>query len=185
MKGCVGMEYHCKHDALVDPKTLKDHPKNVNRHPKEQLDALINFIRFSGWRHPVVVSNLSGCIVAGHARKLAAIELTCDAPVVYQDFDTDEAERTFLHADNNLSELSEIDIEELTMEVVDLESAGIPVLDFGFELDKDLPSDDDNDDPGKLQEILIVEVTCKNELEQSEVFNLLKQHGYNAKIMGI
>ena len=128
------MEYHCKYDSLVQPVELRDHPRNVNRHPRIQLDALVNFIRFSGWRHPVVVSNLSGFIVAGHARKMAAIELGCDCPVVYQDFESEAAERTFLHADNKLAELSNLDMPALDIEVLDLKSLDIPIEDFGFDI---------------------------------------------------
>lgn len=130
------MEYHCKYDELVAPSELKDNPRNANRHPKKQLSALVNFIRYSGWRHSVVVSKRSGLIVAGHARKIAALELNCDCPVVYQDFESDEAERTFLHADNKLAELAELDVVSLDLEIVDLASMDVPVLDFGFESGK-------------------------------------------------
>lgn len=142
------LEYHCKYDELVAPSELKDNPRNANRHPKKQLSALVNFIRYSGWRHPVVVSKRSGLIVAGHARKIAALELRCDCPVVYQDFESDEAERTFLHADNKLAELAELDLVALDLEVFELAALAVPVFDFGFEL-----SDQKSDEPGKIETV--------------------------------
>lgn len=144
----IMIEVHCKYDEMVDPNTLVDHPRNCNKHPRRQLDALVEFIRHSGWRHAVVVSRLSGLIVAGHARKLAAIELGCKAPVVYQNFVNEAEERTFLAADNRLAELAEVDVEALNVEIKELEVLDIPVLNFGFDITES-PIHRETDDMGE------------------------------------
>lgn len=138
-------EYHCKFDELVEPSQLKDHPRNYNKHPRRQLDALSAVIwgpkvdgnrdasKALGWRHAVVVSKRSGFVVMGHARKTVAIEEGELVPVVYQDFESEAMERAQLAADNRLAELSEIDIKLLNIEVLELETLEMPMDDFGFE----------------------------------------------------
>jgi len=140
-------EYHCKYDELVDPSQLIDHPRNVNKHPRRQLDALSaviwgpkfpdgtrNSSKALGWRHAIVVSRRSGFVTMGHARKTVGIEEGELVPVVYQDFESDAAERAMLRADNRLAELAEIDFELEQIEIKELAALDIPVLDFGFEI---------------------------------------------------
>lgn len=139
-------EYHCKYDELADPNTLINHPRNHNKHPRRQLDALSAVIwgpkidgqrdasKALGWRHAVVVSRLSGFVVMGHARKAVGIEEGELVPVVFQGFASEALERAQLAADNKLAELAEMDVELLNVEIKELEVMDIPVLDFGFDL---------------------------------------------------
>lgn len=55
--------------------------------------------------------------MAGHAMKQAALKLDCKAPVVYQDFESDAHERTFMAANNKLAELAELHTEMLEVEI--------------------------------------------------------------------
>ena len=72
---------------MAKPDDLKSHPDNYNTHPPAQLRALAKIIEEQGWRRPVVVSKLSGCIVAGHGAVMAAIENGQDlVPVEWQEF---------------------------------------------------------------------------------------------------
>ncbi len=123
---------HCSHAALVDWATLKPHPKNYNRHPDEQVALLAKNIRTLGWRHPVIVSKLSGYIVAGHARVEAAKLLNINAvPVDYQAFATEAEECAYLLADNRIAELAERDnallkdlLQELDTGEIDMDLTG-------------------------------------------------------------
>ena len=127
------IEICCGHEIAVDPATLKDHPKNANRHPREQIKALAGNIKQFGWRHPVVVSNQSGYIVMGHGRRDAAIELGCNVPIDYQDFDNEDEELAVLVADNVIPELSTMDDELLKANKELLEAAGFDLEIIGFE----------------------------------------------------
>jgi hypothetical protein len=129
------IEYHCKYDELVDPDKLKPHPKNANMHPEEQIDALCRFIRVSGFRQPVTVSNLSGFIVAGHARRVASKRIGCKAPVVYQDFESEADELAYLLADNRLAELAVTDDTILQSNLDFLDDSGFDLADIGFDMD--------------------------------------------------
>ena len=114
VKTASGIPVHCACAGLADVADLRPHPKNPNRHPDEQIALLAKNIRALGWRHPVIVSRLSGCIVAGHARVEAARLLqVAQVPVDYQAFAGETEETAYLIADNRLAELAERDNEAI------------------------------------------------------------------------
>jgi ParB-like chromosome segregation protein Spo0J len=95
---------------MVDIATLKPHPANPNTHPEKQIDLLAKIIHHQGWRSPITISNRSGFIVRGHARRLAALKLSIkNVPIDYQDYTTEQDELADLVADNKITELSEFD----------------------------------------------------------------------------
>lgn len=109
-----GIEVWCPFDELVAVGELKPHPKNPNRHSDGQIELLTKNIRYFGWRRTISVSRLSGYIVAGHGRLMAAQKLGVSAvPVDYQDFANESDEKAVLLADNQLAELADMDDEEL------------------------------------------------------------------------
>lgn len=115
------IKIYCKHDELIDPKKLKNHPKNRNKHGQDQIDRLSELYKYHGIRHPIIVSNLSGFIVAGHGRKLAAIRAGIkEMPVVYQDFESSEAEYSFIQADNAIALWAELDLAGINTDLADL-----------------------------------------------------------------
>jgi len=132
----------CEHTDAIDPSTLKDHPRNANKHPKNQIRALAANIKEFGWRHPIVVSKRSGCIVMGHGRRDAALELGCVAPVDYQDFESDDEELAVLVSDNIIPELAELDDELIKANKGLIEAAGFDLEIIGFEEDELFPDVD-------------------------------------------
>lgn len=114
-----GIEVWCAYDKLVKIDELLAHPKNPNTHPQNQIKLLAQNIRYHGWRHAIVVSKLSGYIVAGHGRLEAAKELGVSiVPVEYQNFATEDNELAVLVGDNRLAELSSLDTNSL-QDIVD------------------------------------------------------------------
>jgi len=150
------IKIHCKYDELTDPKKLKNHPKNRNKHGQDQIERLSDLYKYHGVRHPIIVSNLSKCIVAGHGRKLAAIRAGIkQMPVVYQDFESSEAEYAFIQADNAIALWAELDMAGINMDIADLgpdfdiDMLGIhnftlDIADKAFD-----PNDDDEESEGK------------------------------------
>jgi len=115
------MNIHCKYDKLVHPAKLKNHLKNRNKHGQDQIDRLAELYKYHGIRHPIIVSKLSGCIVAGHGRKLAGIRAGVnEMPVVYQDFDSVEQEYAFIQADNAIALWAELDLSGINADLGDL-----------------------------------------------------------------
>lgn len=127
------MEIKSKEITLLSPKKIKPHPKNNNKHPKDQIEHLVKLIEYQGFRNPLIISNLSGYLVAGHARLIAAKKIGLkEVPVIYQDFEDEKQEYLFLTSDNAIQTQSEIDmdmvkvnIEELELGKVDIELLGI------------------------------------------------------------
>lgn len=108
------IKVHCAHDRMVNIRELVPNPRNPNTHPEEQIKLLADIIKTTGWRAPITVSTLSGMVVKGHGRLMAAELLGCEAvPVDFQDYENESLELADLMADNRISELSEIDHKKL------------------------------------------------------------------------
>lgn len=105
-----GIPVYCAFDKIVPVGEVQPNPKNPNQHPEEQIELLAKIIQAQGWRAPVTVSTLSGLVVRGHGRLMAAIHAGMShVPVDYQHYDSEEAETADLIADNRIAELAEID----------------------------------------------------------------------------
>ena len=110
-----------KEIKIVKVKDLKRKEKNRNHHPQEQIDRLAELIKYHGFRNPVIVSNQSGEIVAGNGRFLAAIRAGLkEIPVIFQDFDSPEAEYSYHVADNGISLWAELDMAGINSDIGDL-----------------------------------------------------------------
>lgn len=129
-----GIEVWCAYDKLVKVEELIPHPKNPNTHPQNQIKILAQNIRYHGWRHPIVVSKLSGYIVAGHGRLEAARELGVSiVPVEYQDFASENNELAVLVGDNQLAELSTLDLNGLQDIIDGFKASDFDTILAGFE----------------------------------------------------
>lgn len=123
---------YCAHDKIVPVAEVKPNPKNPNQHPEEQIELLAKIIKTQGWRAPVTVSTLSGLVVRGHGRLMAAQFLGLDCvPVDYQHYTCYDAELADLLADNKIAELAEIDskllaevFQDINPDAVDIDITG-------------------------------------------------------------
>ena len=107
----------------------KKHPKNPKYHPPQQIMILKKLIEYQGFRVPIIISNLSGFIVSGHARLEAASELNIEKiPVIYQDFKDEEAEYSFLVSDNTSGLWGNINLAEINAEISQLEIKDLEML---------------------------------------------------------
>jgi len=146
----MSIPVHCAHTRLVDPNTLEPNPANPNRHSAHQIQLRASIIQDQGWRNPVTVSKRSGMIVRGHGRLEAALLLGCETiPVDEQDYATEAEELADLLADNRLSELAELDEDDLRRV---LKSIGESDPDFDIELTGFMEDEirklmEDDDDP--------------------------------------
>ena len=129
------MKINCSYKKLVPISQLVGNPKNTNKHPEQQVALLAKLLAFQGFRHPIIVSNLSGYIVAGHGRLEAAKRAGFEeVPVDYQDFENMAQEIAFLESDNLVADLAQHDnnmmidnIRELNLDDdFDLDLFGIP-----------------------------------------------------------
>lgn len=115
------IEIKCEYEKIIKIKDLNPHPKNRNQHGKEQITRLSELIKYQGMRHPVIVSNLSGFVVAGHGRIMALDMLGIkEVPVDFQDFKDDAHEYAFLTSDNAIALWAELDFAGINHDMVDL-----------------------------------------------------------------
>lgn len=105
----------------LNPKSLKQNPRNPNKHSPEQIDRLALLIEAYGWRHPIIVSNQTGLIVVGHGRLEYALKKGLEAvPVEYQDFKDEDEEFGFMVADNAIADWAELDLAQINLIIPDL-----------------------------------------------------------------
>jgi hypothetical protein len=150
----MSIPIHCAHTRLLDPATLDPNPANPNRHSAHQIQLLASIIQEQGWRNPVTVSKRSGLIVRGHGRLEAALLLGCPAiPVDEQDYASEAEELADLLADNRLSELAELDEDDLRRVLKSITDA-----DPDFDIEMTGFMEDEirklmQDDPGAAEEL--------------------------------
>jgi len=122
MKRISDIEVHCAFDKEVDMVDLVPHPRNPNKHSDRQIALLAKIIGNQGWRNPIVISERSGFIVAGHGRLGAARVLNVQkVPVDVQAFESEAEEYAHLIADNRIAELAEADRNELVTLIREME----------------------------------------------------------------
>lgn len=133
----AGVPVYCTYDKIVPIGELKPNPKNPNRHPTEQIEALGNIIRGSGWRNNITVSTRSGLIVKGHGRLLAAqLEELTEVPVEFQSYGSEADELADMTADNRLAELAETDDAALAAALGEIDAAGLDLALSGYSEDE-------------------------------------------------
>lgn len=119
----------CSYSKLEDPLKLKPTDGNPNSHPSEQIAEYKHILEGLGFRKAIIVSNQTGRIVTGHGAWIASKEMRLPkVPVDYQDFESEDVERAFMLADNQLG----------TMSQLDLQKAELLMAEFSAEFDKSL-----------------------------------------------
>lgn len=140
------MEVQAKEIVLKEISELRPSPKNRNKHSDEQIERLKQIIQYQGFRNPIIVSNRSGYIVAGHGRLMAASKLgMTHVPVIYEDFESEEQEYAAGVSDNSIASWAELDLKGIHLDLPELAPFDINLLgikDFKFEPD---PETNEND----------------------------------------
>lgn len=119
--GMKDMRVHCLYDKMAPLSELKEHPKNRNKHPEEQIVRLAAILRYQGFRYPIKVSTRSGFITSGHGRVLAArLNGWSAVPVNFQAYETDEQEYADVQADNAIAAWAELDLSAINSDLGEL-----------------------------------------------------------------
>lgn len=176
------MKIHCLFDAMIDPKELKEHPKNPNKHSDAQLERLTKILEYQGFRYPIKVSKLSGFITSGHGRLMAAKRMRLKSvPVVYQDYDDAEQEFADIVADNAIASWSKLDLSFINDSLGDLGPIDTQLL--GIENFTDI-----FDPPLEIKEAenapqFIVTVHLENEIDMQKIYEELNERGFACKLI--
>lgn len=89
--------------TLVDVNRLLPYENNVKKHPADKVKKLAQSIKKFGWRGNPIIVDQNFVILAGHGRRLAAIELGLTKVPVVQVTMTDDEAKAFRLADNRVA----------------------------------------------------------------------------------
>ena len=109
-------------------------PGNSRKHGRQNLDAIKSSLATFGQRRPLVVM-ADMTVIAGNGTLTAMRELgwtECAITITPADWTTDQA-KAYALADNRTAELAEWDNTQLATTLAQLDEAGWPVQDLGFE----------------------------------------------------
>lgn len=181
-----GPKIHCLYDQLVDPKTLKYHPKNRNKHPKDQIERLAKILEYQGWRYPIKVSKLSGCVTSGHGRIAAAfLKKWTQVPVVFQEYENADQEYADVQSDNAIASWAELDLAAINVDIPDIG----PEFDIdwlgikNFKIDLNDLSENEIDELKEDKTQFIVAVFLQDEFSQQEFFEEIQKRGLPCKLI--
>lgn len=118
--------------TLLDVDSLVPYERNVKKHPAEKVKKLAQSIQQFGWRGNPIIVDQNLVILAGHGRRLAALELGIKKVPVVQITMTDEEARAFRLADNRAA------VGDLDQMMLRDELAGLEDLLEGIFDDKEL-----------------------------------------------
>lgn len=92
----------------VSTSTLIPSPQNPRKNDAS-VGAVVRSMEAFGWTNPILARRENNIVIAGHTRLKAAAEQGIEeVPVVYLDLDETDA-KTYMLADNRLTELAEWD----------------------------------------------------------------------------
>jgi hypothetical protein len=87
---------------MMHVRKLRPSQRNARTHPKKQIRQVANSILKFSWTYPILVDE-NGCIICGHARREAAIELGIkEVPVIVMSGLSDVEKRALALADNKI-----------------------------------------------------------------------------------
>ena len=118
----------------LDITDLTPDPKNARQHDAKNLKAIEGSLSQFGQRKPIVITE-ANVIVAGNGTVTAAKNLgweTIEAVRVPADWSSDQV-KAFALADNRTAELATWSPEVLAAQLIELESAGFEIAEFGFD----------------------------------------------------
>lgn len=120
----------------VKIENLTPYNKNCKKHPKKQVELIMNSIKEFGMIDPIGIWSEKNIIVEGHGRYEACKKLGIkEIPCIRLDNLTDEQRRAYTLAHNKVAE-SDYDLDILNDELEDL-NFSFDMEDFGFEFKDD------------------------------------------------
>ncbi len=157
---------YCATDSLTPNK------RNARKHSDRNVAQLAASIAQFGFKSVIVVDE-SNCILAGHGRWKAAVQLGMpEVPITRVHFPSEQQRRAFALADNRLAELSEWDETLLSEELKFLFEDGFELNIAGFstaDLDFALPEQEQPDaglEQNELPDLNVVAISQVGDLWQ-------------------
>jgi len=177
-------------------KNIKDlipYCNNSRTHSDEQVQQIASSIKEFGFTNPVLIDEQGG-IIAGHGRVMAAKKLgLAEVPCIVLDGLSEAQKKAYIIADNKLALNSGWDADMLKVEMerlgelgFDLSLTGFDDIELGelFGDDEEPDETESSDDfESAYREQYAVIVTCRDAVEQEQIFNKLQSSGYEVKVV--
>lgn len=139
---------------LVPIENIQANNANRNIHPPDQVERLKQIIKYQGFRSPLIISNRSQLLVAGHGRLLAARDLGfTHLPCIYQDFDDEDQEFAASVSDNAIASWADLDLAGINADLSSLGPFDIDLLgirDFTVDVSENDKDPDETPAPPKV-----------------------------------
>jgi site-specific DNA-methyltransferase (adenine-specific) len=151
----------------VAVEALSFDSRNARKHDEKNLSAIAGSLDRFGQRKPIVVTS-ENVVVAGNGTLTAAVSLgweKIDIVRVPDDWSDDQV-KAFALADNRTAELAVWDEQVMASQLLELESAGFDIAEFGFEA-VDMPVD-----PESVEEDEVPELPVKPKSKLGQVYKL-------------
>jgi hypothetical protein len=123
------MEIKATSIVMVPINKIIPNDKNNNIHTEEQKRYARKIFDYQGFRAPLLISNRTGKLVAGHLRlEIAKEKGVTELPCMFQDFDSEEQEYAHLTADNALAAQSSLDFGQINSDILEFGPFDIELL---------------------------------------------------------
>jgi ParB-like chromosome segregation protein Spo0J len=115
--------------VMVPINEIIPNDKNNNVHNDEQKRMARKIFEAQGFRSPLLISNRTGKLIAGHLRlEIAKEKGATELPCMFQDFESEEQEYQHLTADNALASQSSLDLSMVNTHILELGPFDIELL---------------------------------------------------------
>lgn len=118
---------------LVDIEDIRPYENNAKKHAPEQVNSLVKLIERFGWTQPIVTDK-DMVIIAGHGRRLAALQMRlAKVPVIVRDDLTKDEANALRLADNRVASLDyDLAMEQAELQALSLVDLNFDLLDLGY-----------------------------------------------------
>ncbi len=168
---------------------LLPYASNSRTHSDAQVAQIAASIKEFGWTNPILIDG-ENTIIAGHGRLLAARKLGMEeVPAIILDHLSKAQQRALVIADNQLALNAGWDIDMLKAEIEDLKLDDFDLGLLGFDdkfldgLFNEITESEKIGEEQSVDAVFEVAVTCENETQQEEVFEMLNEKGFKCRIL--
>lgn len=166
--------------TLVDISTIELNPDNPRTIDTEAFDKLVRSLKKSPWMlqlRPIVVDE-NNVVLGGNMRLRACRSAGyTEVPVIVAKDLTKEQQSEFIIKDN-------VSAGEWNWEQLANEWDAFALEEWGLEIPKITDEDGVKDNDDLLEGKFIVDVSCRTEQEQAQLFDELTDRGFECKLIG-
>jgi len=170
------MEIKANSIVMVPVDQIIPNDKNNNIHTETQKEYARKIFDYQGFRVPLLISNRTGKLVAGHLRlEIAKEKGVKELPCMFQDFESEEQEYAHLTADNALANQATIDLSMVNAEMLNFD----PSFDIDYLGVEDFVIQPEMSEPGQQYKVTI---TVSSQDEADKIKQTFEDQGFGVNL---